>query len=70
MVIFSMDVDSLLVDGYIVRNKYWVGLVYCSEMLVKIRGLLNFLIICRYSTCKNSGTFADIVSLMILYPCI
>ena len=28
MVMFSMEPESLLVDGDIVRNKDWVGLVY------------------------------------------
>ena len=45
MVVFSVDQDRVLVDGYIVRNKYWVGLVLCSESLANIRGLLDAVVI-------------------------
>ena len=69
MVMFSMQPVSALVDGYIVKNKYWVGVLYFSENLVEIRGLLNYVVICRELTFKNSGTLDKSVSLMIATPC-
>ena len=32
--------DRVLVEGYIVRNKYWFGIVKCSEERGLLRGVV------------------------------
>ena len=45
MLVFPVDMERALVDGYTVRIIDWLNLVFLSENLVSISGLFNVVVI-------------------------